>query len=138
VIKIDCEICGRTSENRTAIHVSGVEFRVCNNCLNLGPVVRQAAASAAGTIKKQNSVVETNIAPIVHSEEEFLIDNYGEMVRQAREILKLKQSDVARRINEKESVIHGVETGKHTPDFKLARKFETFYGVKLVRKESEL
>ncbi len=48
------------------------------------------------------------------------------------------QKDLARTINEKESVIHRIETGHMSPSPKLARKLESVLNVKLLEKVESL
>ena len=44
----------------------------------------------------------------------------------------MKQEDLAKKLNEKESVIHNIEAERLEPNITLARKLERFLKVKLV------
>ena len=63
--------------------------------------------------------------------------DFAEKIRKKREKLGLKQEDFAKRISEKESVVHKLETGEFTPSLKLARKLEVLLGIKLIESYEE-
>ena len=46
--------------------------------------------------------------------------------------MHLKQEELARRLAEKESVIHHIESGNFVPSLALARKLEKCLGITLV------
>ena len=52
-------------------------------------------------------------------------------------IIGLSQKDFASRINEKESMIHKIETGAFEPPLDLAKKLEKILGIKLVEEHLE-
>ena len=49
----------------------------------------------------------------------------------------LSQKDFALRINEKESVIHKIETGSYEPPSHLVKKLEKILDIKLVEEHQE-
>ena len=49
----------------------------------------------------------------------------------------LKQEDFANKINEKVSLIHHIETGRHEPSIELTRKLERFLRIKLIVEHEE-
>ena len=53
-------------------------------------------------------------------------------IRNKRDELGLKQEDFAKMLNEKESIIHKLETGEFKPSLKLAKKLEKKFGLKLI------
>ncbi len=66
---------------------------------------------------------------------EKIIEGYGKVIKDARERLDLKQEDLAKKINEKTSVLQKVESSHHEPNISLAKKIERFLRVKLVEEE---
>ena len=68
---------------------------------------------------------------------EILVENFAQIIKLKRESRGLSQRDFANKINEKESVIHKIETGNYEPVLPLARKLEKFLGVKLVEEYIE-
>lgn len=121
-----CEICGKEAVLCNAV-IEGVRMSVCEKCSLLGrklvpvrPIIKMR--------KVQNSNEKVS---------EAVVDNYAELVRKAREKLNLKQEELAKKLNEKESIIHKLETSQFKPGFELARKLEKFLGIILIKQAVE-
>ena len=67
-----------------------------------------------------------------------LIEDFGEVVRNARMRLGLTQEDLAKQINEKLTTIKKIEAGEFKPPIDLARKLEKFLRVRLLVPTEEL
>ena len=134
-----CDMC--SSQDRTyKIEVEGSILNVCEKCASFGKVVgkvkqempekkkkklekeaeRRAEKEAEEKAKKETETIQ------------IITPNYFSTIRKAREKLGLKQEELAKKIAEKESVIHKVESGIITPAIPLARKLEKFLKIKLV------
>jgi len=61
-----------------------------------------------------------------------LVEDYGDKVRQAREKIGLSHEDLGKKLNERVSLLKKIETGKMTPDNRLATKLEHILKVKLI------
>lgn len=61
-----------------------------------------------------------------------LVDDYGTLIRQARDAQGLTHEDLGRRINEKVSVLKKLENHKMRPDNKLAEKLQHALRIKLL------
>lgn len=61
-----------------------------------------------------------------------LIENYGELVREARTRMGLTQDELASQIGEKLTVIKKIEHGELRPSIELARKLEKFLKIRLL------
>ncbi len=120
---MQCEICGAEAP-LYKVKIEGTVMNVCANCMKYGEAIR--------TVSRK---IHTK-KPIVKSPEivEDVVPNYAEIIRKAREDKGVKQEDFAKRINEKESLIHKIETGHFKPSLKLAKKIENFLGVKLIER----
>ena len=68
---------------------------------------------------------------------ETIVPGYGRIIKKKREELGLKQEDFARKINEKVSLIHNIESEHFEPSINLARKIERFLKIKLVEQFEE-
>ena len=114
----ECEICGEDASGKAKI--DGVILSVCDKCTELG--------------EKVILPVKTNkIIPKKDIEDGKYIDpKYPELIKKAREKRKLRIDELARHLNEKESVISRLERGHFSPSFKLAKKLEKFFEIELI------
>ena len=119
-----CEICGKNVETKQAI-VDGVMLDVCGGCARFGNVVEVRKPVEE---KQEKKIVRNEVAEDV----EILIDGYPEIIKKEREKRELTQEKLAKFLAEKESVIQGIESGKISLSFKLAKKLEQFFGIKLI------
>lgn len=122
-----CEICGRPIKGKgREIFVERAKLTVCKNCVRYGTPVRE----------KPRKSPQKSIFPRTKADFEIRED-YFKVVKKAREKQNLTQKQLASQINEKESVIHRIETGHMRPSRKLARKLENALDVKLLEKVEE-
>ncbi len=61
-----------------------------------------------------------------------LVENYAEVIREAREKLGLSHEELGKKINEKESFLRKIETGKTAPNELLVSKLEHLMKIKLL------
>lgn len=119
-----CEMCGSRESAFKAV-VEGTEMNVCRACSGFGQVVAEVKKPIAKKRKRiEPEVVEVTVR--------IIVPNYSQLIRSKREGLGLSQKDFATKINEKESLIHNIETGKLEPSIKLAEKIEKFLKIRLV------
>lgn len=64
--------------------------------------------------------------------EEIIVENYGEIIRSARERMGWTRDVLAAMVGEKESTIRRIEAGQLEPTIDLARKLEKVLKVKLI------
>lgn len=103
------------------------KLTVCKNCARYGTAVKEKPRAQRKKSISSYKSVDFDIR-----------SDYSQIVRKAREQQGLTQKDLARQINEKESVIHRIETGHMRPSRKLARKLEGALDIKLLEKMEEL
>lgn len=129
---MECEMCGKEGALFKA-EVEGSVLSLCEGCSKYGKIVSRLKTEEEKKFeeKKKKIVVEEKEAPL-----EIVVPDYSEIIKKKRELLNLKQEELAKKINEKESVIHHVETGGERLNIPLARKLERFFNVKLVEIES--
>ena len=121
-----CEVCGKETEEMYYAEIEGTKMNACNKCAKFGKVLYMPKA------KKEESEAKTKKTPTKEAPEQRIVNNYAKIVHQIREKLGLTQEEFAKKINEKESLIKGVESGKIVPVFALAEKFEKMFNVVLI------
>lgn len=144
-----CEVCGRKTSRLFRVLIEGAELSVCMECSKLGtlmkprlrktsvktgyvrpvPVLRRLRASRP---KKAVRDIEETV------EAYTLVENYGLVVKKARERMGMTIKDLGAKVGEKASVISKVEQGRLKPDNALARKLEHVLRVRLLIPSSEV
>ncbi len=123
-------MCGKES-NLFRTNIEGTILNVCKDCSKFGKVLSPVVEES---IEKKQKPVKGKIAIEKLEPEivETIVANYGELIKNKREKLGIKQEDFAKKINEKVSLIHKIETNQFEPSLKLARKIEKFLKIKLI------
>ena len=132
-IKINCDMCG-SEKQLYKTELEGATLNLCQKCAKFGKVlapIRKEIDVRARKQEKDVKMPEKDISLIIAGD-------YAMKIKQKREKLGLKQEDFAKKINEKVSTIHHVETGKLEPSLKLARKLERFLKIKIVEEHEEV
>ncbi|MFQ6096064.1 MAG: multiprotein bridging factor aMBF1 [Candidatus Bathyarchaeia archaeon] len=133
---MQCEVCGREIIGKPykAI-IEGAKMIVCGKCVKLGSVYWEARPQrrVKEVAKPQPKIsIPGKKQPPPLTEALELVDDFGLRVRRAREGLELSHEDLGRKIGEKVSVLRKIESGKMTPDHRLAEKLEHALKVKLL------
>ncbi|MCD6414305.1 MAG: TIGR00270 family protein [Candidatus Diapherotrites archaeon] len=119
-----CEICGEEVKHPRVISVEGSVLRVCEKCAKYGVLLRVGSPRHTRKYKaREQETLE-------------VVDDYSKLVHDKREALGLTQEELGRRINEPESVISRLETGKMVPSEGISRKLEKALGLSLLTKPS--
>lgn len=114
----ECEICGKEAVKRAEI--DGATVNVCGECASYGKVLPEPVRRK---IKQDQAMPDSS---------RYVDPDYPKLVKEAREKKEMKIEELARHINEKESVISRLETGHLSPPLNLARKLENFLEIKLI------
>ena len=121
---MQCELCG--AEGRLyKVKIEGSIMNVCEKCKRFGTPI-STYHKPINYKKKKKTIEKPEII-------EEIVPDYANLIREARESHKMKQDEFARKINEKDSIIHKIETGHFKPSLKLAKKIEKFFGIKLIQ-----
>ncbi|MDK2796127.1 MAG: putative transcription factor [Archaeoglobaceae archaeon] len=125
---MNCEICGKELAGAgIKIIVEGTELTVCPSCKRYGSEkVSTAVQSGAKRVLIKKKKVNTDI--------EFrdeLVENYNQIIKQEREKRGWSQEQLAKKIQEKESLIKKIENAEITPDPEVVAKLEKLFGIKL-------
>jgi len=128
--------------------IEGAKLMVCAECSKHGKATWEEPAKPAVTAPRQPQFTTAapmqNAIPIkkkaitarVDTSQE-LVEDYGEVIRQARECLGLSHEDLGKKISEKESVLRKVETGKMAPNEQLISRLEHTLKIKLLAPVAE-
>ena len=120
----DCEICGAEIRGKAQIISVGTsKLRVCSTCVRHGTVVVEA---------KKAKIVQPRAAKKRLYEQmdleieagQALEEDYGKQVRDAREKAGLKQEELAKKINEKQSLLRKIENDEISPSEEVMRKIK--------------
>lgn len=132
---MDCDMCGREQAALKA-SVEGSVLSVCEGCSKFGKVVGRIVMAASAKKKEEKAAFA-----IAEDEAEFVVANFGQLLKQKREELGrkkedgfMKLEDFAKLIAVKESVLHKMETGAAKPSIEEARRIGKMLGLKLLEK----
>ncbi len=137
--QLQCEVCGR--------HISGKQFKaiiegarlvVCSDCATLGSLsweikppkwTKPVAKPRKPQMQKLKIPVkkQSQLEPVLE-----LVEDFGALIRKARETQGLSHEELGRKINEKVSLLKKLESHKMRPDQKLAEKLQRTLKIKLL------
>jgi putative transcription factor len=139
-----CEVCGRKIFGKPLrVIIEGAKLTVCGECAKHGKTVWEeepkpqitqkptAKTSPTSKVQSKGPQRETTVTNLE------LIENFDIKIRQAREKMGISHEELGKKIKEKVSVLKKIETGKMTPDNKLAAKLEHALKIKLLTPASE-
>ena len=130
MVKINCDLCGKVHEGLIRTAIESAELNVCPDCVKFGKALAPLRGRAQQSSPKKAEVKEEKV--------KLLVEDYGKAIKNKRQSMGLSQKDFAAKLNEKESVIHKIETGALEPSFELAEKLEKILGIKLTCRAHEL
>jgi len=122
--------------------IEGAKLTVCTECSKHGKstweeparpsLIEQRTPTSYGTpIQGPIQIRKRVIIARVDTSQE-IVQDYAEVIREAREKLGLSHEDLGKKINEKESVLRKIETGKISPNDQLVSKLEHTLKIKLL------
>jgi putative transcription factor len=136
--RLRCEVCGRRIEgNPNKVIIEGAKLAVCHECSKHGEIYNEEPKPKAMIPKTKATRPPLRVltkkaqAPTVDTTLE-LVEDFPAKIRQAREKLGLSHEELGKRINEKVSLLKKIETGKMTPDNRLATMLEHALKIKLI------
>lgn len=118
-----CDMCGKSVDRLTLGIIEKVELNVCPDCLKLGkrkPTPRP--------LKQSFNSYNSSSRP-----EQRVIINSGNLIKSAREKLGMRQQDLAKMLQIKDSFLHHIEIGDMPLRLKLAKKFEETLSITLIK-----
>ena len=118
-----CEMCGKEAKLITA-EIEQVEMSVCSSCASFGKVKK--AKPNFKQVRKSTSSKE-------HITEERVVTNAGKLIKQNRESMNMRQVDLAKMLQIKDSYLHHIETGNMRLPVHLAKKIEETLDITIVK-----
>ncbi|MCI4373630.1 MAG: multiprotein bridging factor aMBF1 [Thermoplasmata archaeon] len=137
-----CEMCGNEVETTSRVRVEGTVLALCSNCSKFGTILDPPPTAAS---PERASVRPGTPATRVQAtgrrlEERDLYTEIGELelapdwarrVRVAREAVAWTPDELAKKLNEKKSVVLKLESGGFHPPDQLVRKLEHLLRIRL-------
>lgn len=138
-----CEVCGKEIMGPPQRQViEGAKLTVCGKCAQFGS--SEWATSRPAPVKATPSGwIQTSPQPAprkrvrndVETVESLeLIEDYGKEIRKARQKLGLSEKDLAKKMQEKESVVKNLEKQELTPDNRLISKIKKYLSLDIVER----
>ncbi len=124
---MECEVCGRQTAKLNIILINGVEYRVCRGCRGLEQKQRDEIPKA---VRMERPAPKKSFREPSLENYDF-VDEYGTIIRKAREAKGLTLKELGMKLYEKESTLNRVENQRTFPDERLARKLEKFFSIRL-------
>ncbi|MGV8161834.1 MAG: multiprotein bridging factor aMBF1 [Candidatus Nanoarchaeia archaeon] len=137
---MNCDLCGKSGILYKA-EVEGARVNACETCAKHGKIFheikQETPKEKAREEKRVRELFERREAAKTPTVTELIVKDYAQRIKNAREKKGLKQEDFAKNINEKESLLQQLESGRMEPNMILARKLEHALGIKLVEEYVE-
>ena len=133
-----CEICGNDVPYLKKVLIEGTALNVCKECARFGEPLSEKDAikyDTKSSIQERLEVREKRMRERDVLEQETVLDpDFSDKVRNARMKLGMSQDELARKINEKHSVIAKIEHGDLVPNEDVRKKLEKALKIKLMVK----
>ena len=135
-------MCGKEMTSLLPVRIEGTILSVCRDCARFGDNVK--AGGKQGTtvepsliqVRLQNRERRMKTKDVYEGGEESfeMALDYPKRIKEAREKMGWKQEELAAKMNERESIIHKLESGTMHPDDALIRKVEKTLDIKIKEK----
>ena len=150
---VQCEMCGTETASPNRVKIEGAELDVCDECTDFGTEVKQdTGASTTSTKYSTDSSGSSSGSATSGSgagssgsggggssrrrqdmfdEMDEVVQDYDDRIRQAREAAGLSQEELAKKLNEKASLIRKLERGGVLPSDDVQTLLERELGIDL-------
>lgn len=127
--ELSCDICGRTPI-RAQILIEGAKLLACASCMKSGKILHMFRDVEPGApLRPAPRKLPENAAT-----EEEIVENWGEIIRKARQKRSITIEELASRISERVNYMHAIESGRIMPTLETAKKIEKELKITLVEK----
>lgn len=137
-----CEMCGNDVEATARVRIERTVLALCPNCAKFGTPVDPPAPPSPPTSPlgprgrpgRRHVSASTRFAErdvYLEMPEMELAPDWFHRIRLAREQRKLSPEDLAKKLNEKKSVLLKIEAGSFRPPDELVRRIEQLLSIRL-------
>jgi putative transcription factor len=131
-----CEVCGREIFGQPYYRViEGGRLTVCSQCSKFSDQEwdpRRPQARKSPTRRRSAQPQPRRRSDIEAAESLELMDDYGMIIKKARQKRGLSVEDFAKKISEKESVVKKLEKGDMNPPMVLVRKVQRELSINIL------
>ncbi len=129
-----CEVCGREIFGTPNYRViEGGKLTVCGQCAQFSQQEWDPTRpQARKTPTRRRSAQPRRRSDIDSAESLELVDDYGMLIKKARQKKGLSIEDFSKQIREKESVVKKLEREKMNPPMNLVKKVQNALGVMIL------
>lgn len=138
-----CEMCGKDVPFTKRVTIESSVLSVCSGCMRFGKAVTpgQLAQSNSpeyiGTALERRQIRQRTKDVYEQFGDRVLADDYNVKISRARNKMGMNQEELARKINEKKSIINKLETKDMRPDDRLLKKLESTLKITLTETATE-
>jgi len=136
--EITCEICGKIVRKKKYYQFQGAILILCERCASLVNaeeyVQRKAIPIKKDEVKKISSTRKKSVLQMPEELSYELVNNFGEIIKKAREQKGIRREKLARMLGLSESALGKIESGKLKPDLYIARRIENILKIRILRK----
>jgi len=132
-----CEMCGKDVTFLRKVTIEGVALEVCSECAKFGVEAKKEAPKEVGPkpiIAQRLEQREKRGRPrdvLEKGEKEDLVEDFGALIRTAREHAGMTQKELAMKINERVTILSKIESNQMRPDEKVISKLQRELGIVL-------
>jgi putative transcription factor len=123
----ECDICGRKTDKEYVVEVEEAQMHVCERCAKGMTPIEIIDHSPNKSAKQEPKVIKHAF----FEEGNEIMNDYGSIIKNAREKAGLTNKELSIRINEKESLIARIERNQLIPEERVAKKLENLLSIKL-------
>ncbi|MEF8873076.1 MAG: multiprotein bridging factor aMBF1 [Candidatus Thermoplasmatota archaeon] len=135
---MNCEICGKETSHTTTVSIDNSEIEVCESCKSYGKEIFSGDKSDSSQkeilqrIKDKKRTGQTT--GLDKGDKKELALDYSERIERGRIEKDFTQEELAKKLNEKKSVIAKLERSDMRPSDDLRNKLENTLNIELMEK----
>ncbi len=119
-----CEVCGENPA-KAKVKINSTILFVCESCAQFGVLIEMPK------VQTQSSQPSFKIVEHLENQQESLVPNYAQLIKQARSAAGLNQEEFAAKLSIPLNVLKLAEAGKRL-EIPFAKKIEKVLKIKLV------